>query len=71
MIVRSVYETFFHKISTNERNIVVHGSAGIGKSVSFRNCRRLIESFTFREDVFSTIRSCQAASCAPAGHLSD
>ncbi|KAG2753479.1 hypothetical protein P692DRAFT_20771640 [Suillus brevipes Sb2] len=32
MIVRSVYETFFHKISANERNIVVHGSAGIGKT---------------------------------------
>ncbi|KAG2135092.1 hypothetical protein DEU56DRAFT_807735 [Suillus clintonianus] len=32
MIIRPVYETFFHKISNNERNIVVHGSAGIGKT---------------------------------------
>jgi hypothetical protein len=71
MIIRSVYETFFHKISTNERNIVVHGSAGIGKSAPFRDCRSLIQPFTLREDVFSTIRPRQATSCAPAGHLSD
>ncbi|KAG2121250.1 hypothetical protein DEU56DRAFT_834536, partial [Suillus clintonianus] len=32
MIIRSAYETFFHKISMNERNIVIHGSAGIGKT---------------------------------------
>lgn len=32
MMIRSVYETFFYKISANERNIVVHGSAGIGKT---------------------------------------
>ncbi|KAG2141931.1 hypothetical protein DEU56DRAFT_795576, partial [Suillus clintonianus] len=32
MIIRSAYETFFYNVFMNERNIVIHGSAGIGKT---------------------------------------
>ncbi|KAG2128748.1 uncharacterized protein EDB93DRAFT_1183695 [Suillus bovinus] len=44
MIIRPAYETLFHEISTNERNIVVHGSAGIGKTyfLLFALVRRLL-----------------------------
>ncbi|KAG2129731.1 uncharacterized protein EDB93DRAFT_1181997, partial [Suillus bovinus] len=42
MIIRPAYETLFHEISTNERNIVVHGSAGIDILLLFALVRRLL-----------------------------
>jgi hypothetical protein len=36
MVIRSEYEVLFKHISAIERNFIVHGSAGIGKSNSFQ-----------------------------------
>jgi hypothetical protein len=35
MLIRSEYESFFDDVSGIECNFIVHGSAGIGKSLFF------------------------------------
>ncbi|KAG1741836.1 uncharacterized protein EDB91DRAFT_1129608 [Suillus paluster] len=44
MVIRSVYESLFNKFSWSERNLIVHGSAGIGKTyfLSYVLVRRLL-----------------------------
>ncbi|KAG2028449.1 hypothetical protein BDR03DRAFT_1019786, partial [Suillus americanus] len=65
MIIRSVYETFFHKISTNERNLVVHGSAGIGKTyfLLYALVKRLLarQPVTYQIDQSDSIVLCFTA----------
>jgi predicted GTPase len=36
MVIRSEYDELFKHVSAIERNFIVHGSAGIGKSSSFQ-----------------------------------
>ncbi|KAG1775112.1 hypothetical protein EV702DRAFT_461783 [Suillus placidus] len=65
MIIRSVYETFFHKIFTNERNLVVYGSAGIGKTyfLLYALVKRLLarQPVTYQIDQSDSIVLCFTA----------
>ncbi|KAG2054626.1 hypothetical protein BDR06DRAFT_367466 [Suillus hirtellus] len=71
MLIRSEYESLFEHISGIERNFVVHGSAGIGKSNSFQRHCCSIQLTILRKDTFLSISPRQTTSRSSTGDVSN
>ncbi|KAG1826798.1 uncharacterized protein BJ212DRAFT_6355 [Suillus subaureus] len=67
MLIRSEYELFFNNASNIERNFIVHGSAGIGKTnfLGYVLIRRLLarQPVTYQSRTASTVLYSNAKTC--------